>query len=161
MTVLLDQRQMSGLVELTTVEEIREFWGRQAERSGFELRHDDRPVKAYVSDGRWVARCLNCPGGIAAGPRFEEGACLSCGTIFPLEHPDDDTVAAVEAVFKVRPPERRHWEPWVQTVDDLREENVIHGYMSDAERFAGEVERIAVATALKPSTVERVLKAQG
>lgn len=171
MTALLDQRHMTGPTILETEAQVRDFWAKKAREEGFRMRHiegDDgrelrnagRSVKAYVSDGRWVADCLTCHGGIAAGPSFAEGICLGCGTVYGLEHPSPEDVQSATEILALRPPQNRNWRPSIETVDHLRQENEMHGYLTDAEKARGEIEIVAAKTALKPSTVERIIRAQ-
>lgn len=171
MEALLDQRHMTGPTILQSQAEIRAFWERKAAEEGFRMRQirgddsrdfrrSDEVLTAYVNDGRWVADCRVCNGGVAAGPRFEEGICLGCGTIYPLKHPPPADVELAEAILAVRPPSRRGWRPSIETVDHLAAENEAHGYMTDAEKAQTELERIAAESGLKISTVERVLRAE-
>lgn len=173
MAELQDQRQMTGPTILETEQQIRDFWAEKGRTEGFrmrqveeglnpphELREDVREVRAYVSDGRWVADCLNCAGGIAAGPRFSEGACLGCGTVFRLRHPDPEQIQAAVEILAMRPLGSRHWRPWRETADDLARENELHGFIVDEDSARGELEIVAAKTRLPLDTVRRVVAAQ-
>lgn len=171
MAVLLDQRQLSGPFELTDVYAIRRAWEEAAAARPFPmrmangdrdrgLRHSHRTARAYVNEGRWVADCMECNGGIAAGPEFPEGCCLSCGTIFYLQHPPAGELENLDSVMAVRPPHFRHFKPWLETVDDLARENTERGYLESADDAGrGEINKIAAETGLKPDTVARVIAA--
>lgn len=172
MSVLLDQRDLTGQQRLETREAIRAYWEKRARDVGFpmrryqngdtsrDLRRSDEELTAYVNDSRWVADCRECKGGIAAGPDFDEGICFGCGTIYPLRHPPAEELELAEAALAVRPWMNRHWRPSIESVDVLRAENEAHGYLSDAEAAQGEIEQVAAATGLKPATVERIIRAQ-
>lgn len=94
-------------------------------------------VAAFVSAGRWVARCPRCPSaeqhGICAdgstggleGDRFTcreaYGGCgFRCGADWP------GTVDQITALLAARPPAYRNWLPG-ETVLDLLAENIDHG----------------------------------
>lgn len=171
MAAILDQRHMTGPTILDTEEQIRAFWAKKGRDEGFrmrqlegddgrDLRRSDQELRVYVNDGRWLADCPTCAGGVAAGPDFAEGACLGCGTVYPLVHPSPAQVQAAVELLALRPPQNRNWRPSLETVDHLEQENAARGYMTDAEKAQGEIERIAVAVSMKPSTVERIIRAQ-
>lgn len=171
MTKILTQAQMTGPHELHSREQIRAFWEKAGAKNGFamrvyegdqsrELRTSDQELVAYINDGRWVADCRTCNGGIAAGPDFDEGCCLGCGTVYPLKHPSPEEIQAAEEILAVRPPLARHWRPSIESVDVLAQENAERGYMTDADRAKGELEQVAAATGLKVDTVRRVIAAQ-
>lgn len=167
-TVILDQRHLTAREILPGSFAIEKAWRDQAEKLGFrhreeivhELREDDRELTAYVNNGRWVADCLNCAAGVAAGPDFPRGCCLACGSIFRLKHPPAGDVQAATEILAVRPPDNRNWHPWRETVDDLANENQAHGFVTDEERARGEIEELAVRSGLAVSTVEKILRAQ-
>lgn len=97
-------------------------------------------VQAYVNHGRWIADCSypDCNSAEALKPRQTQFHCSNCHYIASVEWPlfPDDITAAL----RVRPvPQTRNWAPAGhrqalvtgfpegQTVNDLEEENAMHG----------------------------------
>jgi hypothetical protein len=128
---------MSGPDLLATTEQVVETWEARARTKGFarpdgsrtsELSKSKRKIAAYVSDGRWVADCPVCNGGIAAWPEHDFGCCLDCGTVCPLKFPDPAEIADAVSALAARPPMNRHWRPELESARDLRHENIRFGY---------------------------------
>ena len=123
-----DQRHMSGITELSSVQQVEAFWREYMLRRGKVLTQDDRPVYAYVSDSRWVADCLSCRGGIAVWSENPVGCCLDCGHVYPVVFPKD-AEEAVQILLR-RPEENRNWMPHNgETVENLKAENIVMGVM--------------------------------
>ena len=79
-------------------------------------------LPAYVNEGRWVADCAACPGGIAGWPEHNLGACLSCGRVWTITYPQD--IDRVEALLADRPLRNRNYEPHKgETLATLESEN--------------------------------------
>lgn len=117
----------------------REQYAKQLQmlgRIGFPHRSDslewekaDESVTPYVSDGRWVADCPACNGGIATLPGYAEAACFDCGRVHNVVWPTDDVLSAATAALIERPVANRHWRPQDgETAQDLRLENIQYGY---------------------------------
>lgn len=88
----------------------------------------EQPVVAYVSQGRWVARCHWCGNGVCTSPAWKIALCSDCGAayeegfvVFPANH------AAIEAALcqRVRRIDQ-DWHPGM-TVRDLKRENSENG----------------------------------
>lgn len=142
---------MSGPTLRATREDVEAFWEEHAAarvERGFPpyatAPNRNAAVKsrqhltAYVSDGRWVAQCPggpngSCNGGIAAWPEHAYGCCLDCGTVYPIDFPAAHTIAEATEALLARPPENRHWRPDEETPEQLRHENIEHGYTPRAE----------------------------
>jgi hypothetical protein len=94
-------------------------------------------VAAFMSAGRWVARCPRCTsaemrgrcddgttGGLDADRfvcRESHGGCgFTCGVDWP------STITQIEALLIPRPPVHRNWQPG-ETLQDLLAENAEHG----------------------------------
>lgn len=137
---LLDQRAMTGTKFHLTREEIVEAWHHRARAVGFrppggvvavrDLTQAAEPVLAYVSDGRWVADCPNCRGGIAAWPEHNQGCCFDCGTVATIEYPDESEITEALAALAQRPDTALNWRPdRGETAQTLRHENIVRGYL--------------------------------
>lgn len=90
----------------------RDFWIMflRDRRGGLTPTMDARHVYAHVSDGRWVANCPQCNGGIACWDENPHGCCLDCGHVYPVRWPD--RYREVEADLGTRAnPFNRHWHP--------------------------------------------------
>jgi hypothetical protein len=113
-----DPSQLSGRIE----EVLRQ--------SGGKARVSDAPqeVPAYVSEGRWVADCPECNGGIAVDPEDIEATCLDCGLATPISSPALDDQTKADLVLSERPIQARNWFPHRgETVNDLKAENLLRG----------------------------------
>lgn len=117
---------------VTSPDAAAEFWRRWGVTRGFAGRdnrndtavHDDnRTVAAYVNQGRWVADCPNCGGGMFTEPGWPRGCCLDCGTSYQVKHPAERTVAAAEKALLARPVSHRNWNPQTETPARLAAEN--------------------------------------
>lgn len=144
--VIHDQRQMCGPVVHHTPDEVRAYWAlhgdRRVERGHErfptaprrrELTHVKARLEATVNNGRWVAQCPGgpigqCNGGIACWPDHEHACCLDCGSIYPVDFPKANRIEEAEAVLALRPMEARNWDPARESIDDLKAENLRHGY---------------------------------
>lgn len=131
---------MHGSKRLETAEEVRAEWAGWASRlaghGGFANRDGDdvalevtgEQTAAYVSDGRWVANCPACNGGIAVWVGMPDGCCYDCGRVWLIVFPAAKDVARAEVVLDKRPGGNRHWRPDKgETVDDLKAENAVRG----------------------------------
>jgi hypothetical protein len=143
---ILDQRVMTGARPLRTAEGVRQAWQTWSATEGF-IRHGRRElsaelvdtgltIKAYVNEGRWVADCPLCAGGIATWPANPDAACLQCGSVYRVEHPSPEIVREAEAALFARPVRNRHWVPEAETTQDLRHDNIRRGFRPRAEGFA-------------------------
>lgn len=135
--MIRDSRHLHGAATLATPEDVREHWaaheakraelGGFARRDGVELEQTGETLPAYVSDGRWVADCPHCNGGIGCWPAMPDGCCYDCGRVYAIEFPPSRDLGAAVSVLEKRPEEARHWKPWEQDVADLKAENAVHG----------------------------------
>lgn len=77
-------------------------------------------VKAYISDGRWVADCpqCNCAEVVRVGQPFKcggtlaggfHGAATACGFVAEVEFPADKL--AIEKALIDKPVSQRNWKP--------------------------------------------------
>lgn len=97
---------------------------------GLDDRRKDVSAAAYVSDGRWVADCPVCAGGVAVWPHgMRDACCFDCGTLVSVSCPPASVVGAAVAVLRHRPTTNQHWVPGVESVDDLKAENLSRGYL--------------------------------
>jgi hypothetical protein len=116
---------------------VRAFWRQWAVRKGFPARLEEsgqpardlvvepeRTARAYVSDGRWVAGCSFCSGGMAVWPDHSLACCLDCGYIHEIEFPEPEVIAEAVPVLELRPERNRNWKPWVEDVAALVAENM-------------------------------------
>lgn len=108
-----------------TVDDHRTFWASHCAAHGRTLRIDTRTLTAYISDGRWVASCPHCNGGIACWDANPDGCCLDCGHVyrikFPARHQD------AELLLAGRRPTEQHWEAHLgETLRDLELEATDH-----------------------------------
>lgn len=105
---------------------------------------DAMPVHAYVNNGRWLARCPDCPRGcelISRDPRpsgkparnrrdwFWCNSCqnASAGNRFrPIIWPSERFIEQMLAILAPRPEVNTNWLPG-ETLDFLRAENMEHG----------------------------------
>lgn len=99
------------------------------------LRKHRQTLKAYISDGRWVASCVVCNGGPSAHPVWKIAICLSCGTEYAVEFPTDWKAAEGELLkrpnvttrhyFPDEQVARKHNLVRAETVTDLRTQNSV------------------------------------
>jgi hypothetical protein len=106
-------------------------------------------ITAYVSVGRWVARCY-CGDGFAFGvpdsyPRldvFAPAFPCRCGQVPEVNWPSEEMVRGVERLLMMRPNRaNRNWEPG-ETLVDLMIENADHGVFDGTTRLHVEENRI-------------------
>lgn len=145
MSLLTDQRTMQGAAPHETPEHIRAFWERSSRRPLIRSR---KKLTAYVSDGRWVADCRECGGGVALWRENPEAACLDCGAVYSsIEWPG--TFDEIERVLAARRPGQRHWRPQDgETLADLKVDNLIRGVAIEAP--------VALEPGVDPGEVERI-----
>ena len=107
----------------------REAWaewisaGRCQNEPGKREPTDGGEVSAYINEGRWVADCPNCNGGMLTSPVVAVCFCHDCGTIYEAMHPDPESVSGAEKVLANRPVRNRNWYPDREDVADLQAEN--------------------------------------
>lgn len=123
-------RDMLGTADLEA------HWKQWADRRQLPLRTRPGTVAAYVNDGRWVADCPECNGGIACDPDYDRGCCLDCGTITKIRFPAQDDIDAAVWALGVRPPDGRNWNCHRgETVADLRGELIRRGIKIPLQAF--------------------------
>lgn len=102
-------------------------------RTGQSLKPQSAPPgqrpKAYVNQGRWVADCPNCNGGIAVSMTDATGACFDCGSIYVINKPNANQIARAEFLLSVRLLDRnRNWDRHRdEDLDDLAAQNIANG----------------------------------
>jgi hypothetical protein len=134
-SVIRDQRQMSGVQTHDSPQSVRAFWEQYAEGQrgagkDFQLTRSRKKLVAYVSDSRWVADCRECSGGIALWSENEEACCLDCGTVYSkIDWPSPQETIEAEAVLAARPSDaQRNWRrDQGEGISDLKVENVSRG----------------------------------
>lgn len=84
-------------------------------------------VDVQVNDSRWIAMCV-CHGAQVAAKTDRRFFCVDCGRGWvTVNWPSDEDVTAIEQVLSLRPDRHtRSWDPG-ESVDDLREQNLLHG----------------------------------
>lgn len=93
------------------------------------IKRSKQPVIAFVSDNCWTGSCPRCNDGVPTWPgENDEGCCLGCGTVYPIVYPDGEELEAGVTALLARPARNRHWHPAREGADDLRAENLQHGY---------------------------------
>ena len=78
----------------------------------------------YMNHGRWV---VDCPDPVCAGAELarELFVCSNCKRTAKVDWPDDKSL--IDVATGARPvPETRNWVPG-ETLDDLYQENLMHG----------------------------------
>lgn len=85
-------------------------------------------VKMYVDGDRWVGNCPHCNGGVAGSPQISIVICLDCGTEMTPKFPAPGLIAQAEVVLNKRPENVRAWDPWIESVEDLKAQNAVRGY---------------------------------
>lgn len=172
-SIIRDQREMVGEIRHETVADVEDAWRQWGETHGFiyrqrkgdntrDLRTSTKAVLAYISGGKWVADCPTCNGGIACWCDNPRGACLDCGTIYPVSFPSkSDTTAAID-LLSVRPdPMTRSWLVQKgETIKELADENDQYAVGSAAADETGAVAVEEVARILGDRAVEK-LRAEG
>lgn len=149
--LLLDQRHILGDTEMATQQQVQTFWEQRAtavqarsghpfpvrpERGGF-VTDDEHTLVARVEHSRWIADCVaeGCRAGVALWREHDRAACLDCGTVYTrVEWPDETEVAAAERALAARPEPNRHWSPADEDAEQLRRENIQHGYPPERAR---------------------------
>lgn len=139
--MIRDSRHMYG-IQAETPGQVRGAWAAHIEEKlrrgqmpfGEDLTISDfvpsnRHLKAYVNEGRWVADCPRCNGGIAVWAGMPDAACYDCGRIFSdIKFPKDrDRVRAERVLSKRKSTRRMHWDPDNESVEDLKVENAVQG----------------------------------
>lgn len=145
--MIADARIMFGLGLGADADDVRARWQAWADDKGFDptLRggepgdrvHDlltaDDSAQAFVAQGRWVAICPTCGGGIATWAGMADACCLDCGTIRPVDHPDDETIDAAGGLLATRELSYQNFRPdRGESIVDLQAENA-----QNALPFAG------------------------
>lgn len=101
---------------------------RKLRARGFDvLVHDEStPVTARIDHGQWLFDCV-CGSGVLTHPAWKVGRCFGCGAVYTgVIFPEDGDRAEIETVLTARPRlANRNWFPW-ETVQALRDENVLH-----------------------------------
>lgn len=127
---------MYGAVRLDTPEQIRAAWDERARgffverefESGLADMTVGTPVVAYINEGRWVADCPECNGGIAVWPGMPDACCYDSGHVWTVTFPAVAEIGQAEALLEHRAePRTRNWIPAAETIDDLKAENVLRG----------------------------------
>jgi hypothetical protein len=137
-----DQRTMHGDGVQMSVGEVEQFWAGWARHKGFRMQppppdsglpcgfalvEREQLARAFVSDNRWVADCVNCGGGIACWTDNPRGCCLDCGSIYQIIFPTTEVMDAAVSVLELRPEMNRNWDPAFETPVALAFENVCNG----------------------------------
>lgn len=125
--MLRDSRTMHG-TEVGTPDEIRSLWSQWC-WSRFQrgpLPSADT-VPAFVSDGRWVATCPTCNGGIATWISMSDGCCYDCGTVYAIAFPPLEAAAQAEVLLEARPQQNQNWDPVKEPIEILKAENAVNG----------------------------------
>jgi hypothetical protein len=131
-----DERHSFNLPSLEAVTWWRRNWVERIARRPLEIR--TTRVQPRVNHGRWLFDCPDCrakgtPASSNATPGLDTVVCLTCGGEFPASFPAER--AEIERLLLLRPSkEHRNWET-AEPVDDLRAENVAHGF-ADSKRPA-------------------------
>lgn len=133
-----DSRHLHGPVDLTTPEQVRQAWsvweahraqlGRFPVRDAVVLEAALERVAAYVNDNRWLADCPFCNGGIACWVQMSDSCCFDCGRVYQVDYPSEQEFKDAVASLERRPFRARFWKPWEQSAQDLRFENIEHGF---------------------------------
>lgn len=126
-------RVIGGLDHLSA-SDVREVWNKwvregrcqNAPTRSQPLEAEDS-IPAYVNEGRWVADCPACNGGMATSPEHAHSFCADCGTIYAVEHPPAGLIRQAENVLQHRQPRNRNWLPDREDIPDLQAENVLRG----------------------------------
>lgn len=104
------------------LERLSGFWRVHLVQQGLWMVEDDRVLDAYINQGRWVADCPNCNGGIAVIVEDPQGCCLDCGHHYRCSMPND--VDEVVQALAERPEQARNFDPGRgETIAGLKGEN--------------------------------------
>jgi hypothetical protein len=140
MSGIRDQRLMFLQSEEAGVADVEMFiraWAASPRFRGFpergwakEWQESAEVIVAYISDGRWVADCAFCAGGIACWPDGGMVACMDCGTTYQnVDYPTPRQIRDVERVLAARPRGMMDWHRQRgETMNDLKAQNLMHGY---------------------------------
>ena len=155
--MIKDSRQLYG-VNAPTAEEVRAAWAAyaaekiaagqfpfSADPGVMSFRKSNKRLKAYVNEGRWIADCPRCNGGVAVWVGMPDAACYDCGRVFSdIRFPSADKILKAERLLMKRPSSMNmNWDPDLQTIANLKEENLLHGYdFSDTPSQYEEVDDI-------------------
>lgn len=132
---LRDQRSMVGPGRHTTPADVEEAWVAWADEYGLlmrqrardfstDLRESRKHVSAYVSAGKWMAKCPGCNDGIACWPFYPRGCCLGCGTIYKIVFPAEAEIEHALAALAIRPEHLRFWHAHEgEPAEQLHQEN--------------------------------------
>jgi hypothetical protein len=89
-------------------------------------------LRAFINEGRWIAKCPECNGGVLIHPDWPEAGCPDCGTWFTSINVPAARVE-IEAVLAVRRPINQNWLPG-ETVEQLRFENDLYAHQLRGRR---------------------------
>lgn len=113
-----------------------------------ELTTKGKAVKAFLQDGRWVAKCPDCFGQEVVTPDIPLFVCLNihCLDLMnnhwprPIIFPSAENIAKLESILLLRiNPINRNWNPEDgETIQDLERENVRHGLPKNLEELRKE-----------------------
>lgn len=121
---LRTSRQMLGV---KSADEYQVKLLKQSQALGIPIVEDPATLVAYVNEGRLVADCPYCSGGIALSTDYETAACLDCCHVYStVTWPEPEELRQIEAALLVRPLRNQNWTPG-ETVDTLKAENIEHG----------------------------------
>lgn len=132
-----DSRTMHGRPPVATPDAVRDRWAQHARSLAFGgaswpnrpgahnlVRAPSRPTAAYVSEGRWVADCPWCAGGVSVWLAMTDACCYDCGRVLPVTFPSADDVLVAELLLSARAERKQNWRPdQGETVADLQAEN--------------------------------------
>ena len=118
-----------------TVEDYRKNFRLHMLRTNRIEQPQGQPLKAGIDCGRWVVNCV-CGGGIAIHPSWQFAACFTCGRSWSsIIFPSEEFLAQLEPILKaraagaIRRDPRRFGSWWPEeTLEDLRRENIRHGW---------------------------------
>ena len=95
----------------------------------------DDQIVAYVNEGRWVADCPYCNGGIAIPMKTQhDAACYDCGRIYKnIDRPSGSELRQAEHELEKRPMNRnRNWNRHSgEKVSNLQQENLLMAKIGD------------------------------
>jgi hypothetical protein len=102
---------------------------RFARRDSDEILDDPgTSVYMYVNYDRWVGDCPHCNAGLTGVEGVAEVTCLDCGRRMTAVWPPPAAASEAARMLEYRLDERnRHWNPAVESVDDLKAENLQRG----------------------------------
>lgn len=125
------------MLRVRNATELEAKWARELAKRAMQPWRHGSPVAGYVNEGRWVASCLECNGGMACWPEMSETQCLDCGARYTVEFPAPEELEQAAAVLRERPMRNRNWFPsrvtvggveqQRESVKDLKAENARHG----------------------------------